>query len=181
MPRGAPSKLHMHSGLTRLVPQHSTIKIHEGHGSATGPVEPRPTGVGDSKLPVHPCHGRAAITTRLRRGRFSSAMFREHSMLLSIKLAGSDASRARYAVVQKNQDGSLRASLFSATGCRNRPPSSTSGRLSGSHHGRICPAQVSAVRACRWIRLDRGCLPASAGPCIIHGPRQTDPHPPAIP
>jgi hypothetical protein len=45
-----------------------------------------------------------------------------------------------------------------------------SGRFSGSHHGRICPAQLSAARACRWIRLDRGWLPASAGPGIIMVP-----------
>lgn len=89
----------MHSGLTTLVLQPWTIKmIQEGHGFVTGPVEPR-TGVGDSKLPVHPCHSCTAITTRMERRRFSSATLLSCSggtacFYLS-SLAGSDATRSR--------------------------------------------------------------------------------------
>lgn len=156
-------KLHMHSGLTRLVHQIRPSRFKRGTAPRWDPSNHgrRRQQITCSSVPQL-C---TAITTRLERGRFSSPPLLSCSggtacFYLSSP-AGSDASWPRHTQSYRRRR---------PTSCRNRPLSSASGRLSGSHHGRICPAQVSAVRACRWIQLDRGCLPAPAGPCIIMVP-----------
>lgn len=107
-------KLHMHSGLTRLVLQPSTIKIQEGHGSMTGPVEPRAPTTANYCVHVHPCHSCVPPSPRgwkegdsaLRSPPSPSCSGSTACFYLSSP-AGSDTSWPRYAVAQKKKAAGL--------------------------------------------------------------------------